>query len=118
MLLRREAFRNQLNAPFRDIELLIVPAMNAAAPTLADLDAAERAPAAIPARLRLTARFAMSGHPTLTLPGGKTNDGSSVGFQIVGRPTEEALILRTGRAFRQATGWHMRHLPIASTVPD
>ena len=86
MQLRREIFRSRLNAVFGGIDLLIVPVMNVAAPTLADLAAAGRAPAAIEARLRFTAPFDMSGHPTLTLPGGATNDGLPVGFQIVGRP--------------------------------
>jgi amidase len=113
MLLHREAFRNQLNALFRNVDLLIVPVMNAAAPTLADLAAAGREPAAIEARLRFTAPFDMSGHPTLTLPGGQTKDGLPVGFQIVGRPMEEALILRAGHAFQQATSWHRRRPPIA-----
>jgi amidase len=113
MLLRREAFRSQLNALFCDIDLLIVPVMNVAAPTLADLAAAGRIPAALEARLRFTAPFDMSGHPTLTLPGGKTNDGLPVGFQIVGRPMEEALILRAGHAFQQATSWHRRRPPIS-----
>jgi amidase len=113
MLLRREAFRGRLNALFRNIDVLIVPVMNVAAPTLADLAAAGRAPAAVEARLRFTAPFDMSGHPTLTLPGGKTNDGLPVGFQIVGRPMEEALILRAGHAFQQATSWHRRRPPIS-----
>jgi amidase len=112
MLLHREAFRNQLNALFRGVDLLIVPVMNAAAPTLAELAAAGREPAAVEARLRFTAPFDMSGHPTLTLPGGKTKDGLPVGFQIVGRPMEEALILRAGHAFQQATGWHRRRPPV------
>ena len=43
MLLRRAAFRGQLDALFCDIDLLIVPVMNVAAPTLADLAAAGRA---------------------------------------------------------------------------
>jgi amidase len=113
MLLRREAFCSQLNALFSGIDLLIVPVMNVAAPTLADLAAAGRAPPAVEARLRFTAPFDMSGHPTLTLPGGKTNDGLPVGFQIVGRPMEEALILRAGHAFQQSTGWHRRRPPIS-----
>jgi amidase len=113
MLLRREAFCSQLNALFSGIDLLIVPVMNVAAPTLADLAAAGRAPPAVEARLRFTAPFDMSGHPTLTLPGGKTNDGLPVGFQIVGRPMEEVLILRAGHAFQQTTGWHRRRPPIS-----
>jgi amidase len=56
------------------------------------------------ARLRFTAPFDMSRHPTLTLPGGQTADG----LQIVGRHMEEALLLRAGHAFQQATEWHRR----------
>jgi amidase len=111
ILLRREVFRGQLNTLFRDIDLLIMPAMNNAAPTLADA-AGGRAPAAIEARLRFTAPFNMSGHPTLTLPGGKTADGLPVGFQIVGRYMEEATVLRAGHAFQQETDWHRRRAPV------
>jgi amidase len=112
ILLRREAFRGQLNALFCDIDLLIVPAMNAAAPTLEEMAPARRTPAAVEARIRLTAPFNMSGHPTITLPGGKTESGLPVGFQIVGRHMEEALILRAGQAFQQATDWHRCRPPI------
>ena len=50
----------------------------------------------------------MSGHPTLTLPGGVTADGVPVGFQIVGRRFDEAAILAAGHAFQQATDFHLR----------
>jgi amidase len=69
---------------------------------------ARRKPAETEARLRFTAPFNMSGNPTLTLPGGKTADGLPVGFQIVGRTGEEAVILRAGHAFQKATDWHTR----------
>ena len=107
---RRQAFRGQLNSLFRDIDLLIMPAMNRAAPTLADV--ARRTPAAVEARMRFTAPFDMSGHPTLTLPGGKTADGLPAGFQIVARHMEEALVLRAGHAFQQVTDWHRRRPPV------
>jgi amidase len=110
--LRRVAFRGQLNALFRDIDLLIMPAMNKSAPSLADLAAAGRTPAVLEARGRFVWPLDMSGHPTLTLPGGKTAEGLPVGFQIVGRQMEEALVLRAGHAFQQETDWHMRRPPI------
>ena len=50
----------------------------------------------------------MSGSPSLTLPGGQTKDGMPIGFQIVGRHLEEALLLRAGHAFQQVTQWHAR----------
>lgn len=105
ILLRRQAFRGQLNSLLRDIDLLIMPAMHRAAPSLADV-----APV-IEASRRFVAPFNMSGHPTLTLPGGETGDGLPVGFQIVGRHMEEALVLRAGHAFQQETDWHRRRPP-------
>ena len=86
--------------------------MNAAAPTLAQLTAAGRAPAAVEARLRFTAPFDMSGHPTLTVPGGMTADGVPVGFQIVGHAFDEAGILAGGHAYQQATDWHLKRPPL------
>jgi amidase len=83
-----------------------------AAPTLAEMTPARRTPAATEARIRFTAPFDMSGHPTLTLPGNKTSDGLPVGFQIVGRHLDEALVLRAGHAFQQATEWHRRRPPL------
>ncbi len=112
ILLRRAAFRGQLNALFRDIDLLIMPAMDRATWTLAALTAAGRTPPALEARLHFTAPFDMSGHPTLTLPGGKTDDGLPIGFQLVGRHMEEALVLRAGHAFQEATDWHRRRPPV------
>jgi amidase len=105
---RRAAFSGRVAALFREIDLLLMPAMNNAAPTLASL--AERAsdPEARHARIRFTAPFDMTGNPSLTLPGGATNEGLPVGFQLVGRHLDEALVLRAGHAFQQATRWHTR----------
>jgi amidase len=63
-------------------------------------------------RPRRALSLGMSGHPTLTLPGGKIANGLPVGFQIVARHMEEALVLRAGYAFQQATDWHKRRPPI------
>jgi len=59
--------------------------------------------------LTFTAPFDMSGSPTITLPGGCTPAGLPVGFQLVGPHLSEAVLLRAGHAFQQATDWHTRH---------
>ncbi len=64
------------------------------------------------ARLRYTAPFDMSGHPTLTLPGGVTSDGVPVGFQIVGRAFDEERVLAAGHVYQQATDWHLKRPPL------
>ena len=99
----------QLAALFREIDLLLMPAMNNAAPTLASMIEYVNDPEARYARIRFTAPFDMSGSPSLTLPGGATEQGLPVGFQIVGRHLDEGLVLRAGHAFQQATQWHRRH---------
>ncbi|HJQ60449.1 MAG TPA: amidase [Vineibacter sp.] len=118
ILLRRAGFTGALARLFADIDLLLMPAMDHAAPTWEQMRArgAQADPAAVraatEARLRFTSPFDMSGSPTLTLPGGRTKAGLPVGFQIVGRHMDEATILRAGHAFQQATDWHRRRPPI------
>jgi amidase len=118
ILQRRAVFSGQVAALFGDIDALLLPAMNSAAPTLATLADQRNDPAARYARVRFTAPFDMSGSPSLTLPGGATTEGLPVGFQLVGRHFDEALLLRAGHAFQQASDWHRRRppLPIGKTV--
>jgi aspartyl-tRNA(Asn)/glutamyl-tRNA(Gln) amidotransferase subunit A len=44
----------------------------------------------------------------LTVPNGFTADGLPSGLQLIGRPYDEATILRIGWAYEQATDWHNR----------
>ena len=105
--LTRARITGQIDQLMATIDLLLLPAMGVAAPSLASMKA--RTPGTIASRLRYTAPLNMTGHPTLTLPGGVTADGVPVGFQIVGRAFDEAGILAAGHAFQQASDWHLRH---------
>jgi len=109
---RRAEFSGRLAALFQEIDVLIVPALNRAGLTLAELSqrAADPSQARF-SRVRFTSPFDMSGSPALVLPGGKTAEGLPVGFQMIGRHLEEALLLRAGHAFQQATDWHRRRPP-------
>jgi amidase len=113
---RRAEFSGRLAALFQEIDVLIVPALNRAGLTLAELSQTVASPSqpaqARYARVRFTSPFDMSGSPALVLPGGKTAEGLPVGFQMVGRHLEEALLLRAGHAFQQATDWHRRRPPV------
>jgi aspartyl-tRNA(Asn)/glutamyl-tRNA(Gln) amidotransferase subunit A len=42
------------------------------------------------------------------LPSGFSRQGLPLAFQIVGRPFDEATVLRAGHAYEQAAGWHRR----------
>ena len=108
---RRLIFSGQVASLFGAVDLVLLPAMNVAAPSLAWMAAAAGDPEARFARLRFTAPLDMSGSPSLTLPGGATGAGLPLGFQIVGRHHDEALILRAGHAYQQETAWHTRRPP-------
>ena len=60
--------------------------------------------------VRNTFPFNATGQPALTTPCGFTSDGMPVGIQIVGKPFDEATVLRIADAYEQATGW-TRHAP-------
>ena len=110
---RRAEFSGRLAALFQEIDVLIVPALNRAGLTLAELSQKVADPSqARFARMRFTSPFDMSGSPALVLPGGKTAAGFPAGFQLIGRHLEEALLLRAGHAFQQATDWHRRRPPL------
>ena len=70
--LTRARVTGELERLLASIDLLLLPAMGVAAPSLAAMKA--RTPQTIASRLRYTAPIDMSGHPTLTLPGGMTAD--------------------------------------------
>lgn len=52
--------------------------------------------------------FNLTGQPALSVPGGFTKNGLPLGLQLVGRPFEEALLLRVAHAYETQTEWHKR----------
>ena len=60
------------------------------------------------ALLRNTEPFNLTGLPALTLPCGFSAKGMPIGMQIVGRPFDEATVLRLGHAYQEVTDWHER----------
>jgi len=61
---------------------------------------------------RYTCPFNMTGHPTITLPGGFVEEGLPIGFQLVAANMNEATLIRAGASFQGVTSWHRQH-PIA-----
>jgi aspartyl-tRNA(Asn)/glutamyl-tRNA(Gln) amidotransferase subunit A len=51
----------------------------------------------------------VTGGPSLALPVGFSGSGLPLGMQIIGRPFDDATVLRVGHAYQQATDWHTRH---------
>lgn len=60
--------------------------------------------------IRNTEPFNLTGLPVLSVPCGFDADGMPIGLSIVGRPFDEARILKVGHAYQRATDWH-KHRP-------
>ncbi|HKL48372.1 MAG TPA: Asp-tRNA(Asn)/Glu-tRNA(Gln) amidotransferase subunit GatA, partial [Desulfuromonadales bacterium] len=54
----------------------------------------------------------LAGTCGLSLPCGVSDDGLPIGMQLIGKPFDEATILRAGYSFEQATDWHMKKADI------
>ncbi len=59
--------------------------------------------------LRNTAAANQLGLCSISLPCGFTRGGLPVGLMLIGRPFEEAGLLRLARAYESAAGWVGRH---------
>jgi aspartyl-tRNA(Asn)/glutamyl-tRNA(Gln) amidotransferase subunit A len=94
------ARRDVLLAPSTPI---VAPALDERQVTLGDGPADVRA-----ALLRFTRPFNLSGHPACSLPCGFSAGGLPIGLQIVGRPFDEATVLRAADAFQRLTDFHQR----------
>lgn len=112
ILLRRMEFRGRVNALFGTMDLLLTPVQPFAPLTLADIQSLGAQPALIAKLQRYTCPFDMTGHPTITLPGGFTAQGLPMGFQLVAPHLGEAPLVRAGAAFQSVTSWHRQH-PLA-----
>ena len=107
-LIERDKFKGRLVRVFGEVDLVLVPAMYLANPTFERMNKLAE-PKELAMLLRFTAPFDVSGSPTITLPCGFTEGGLPVAFQLVGPHLSEALLLRAGHAYQQATAWHSMH---------
>ena len=110
ILLRRMDLRGRFAALFGGhVDLLLIPVQPMASPTVAAMRTLGEDPALVSALLRCTCPFDLTGHPTITLPGGFTTAGMPIAFQLVAANMDETTLLRAGAAFQAVTAWHRRH---------
>ncbi len=58
-----------------------------------------------------TIPFNVTGHPAMSVPIGLTASRLPLSVQVVGRPFDEAMVLRVGRAIEQLSAWESVALP-------
>lgn len=92
------------------VDVLVIPTTpDPAARIEGDASQGARAALALSVRYtRCTNPFNLLGFPALSIPCGLSRDGLPIGLQIVGRPFDDATVLRVGHAYQQLTDWHKR----------
>ena len=108
ILLQRADHTGRLNAVLGQVDVLLMPAMPFAAPSIQRIANLRQEPGYRKRLSRYTAPTDLSGHPTLTFPAGNTTDQHPVAAQLVGAHLGEAQLIRMGRAFQASTQWHTR----------
>lgn len=95
----------------RELDLLLTPAAPFTAPVIGEPISREPKEA----WNRCLVPFNLTGQPALSVPCGFDPDGLPIGLQLIGRPFEEATVLRAARAWERETDWSTRHpAPFAS----
>lgn len=120
-LRRRVVLRAQFAELFQQIDALLVPAQAFAPLSLETIRILGEQPELILKLQRFTAPFDMTGDPTITLPGGFSEGGLPIAFQLIAGPLGELKLIRAARAFQATTNWHRRHpnselLPLSISV--
>ena len=87
---------------FEKIDVLVTPTTSILAPTLPE----SRGWMARGQLLGFTQLFNVLGQPAVSVPCGFSRNGLPVGLQLVGRPFEEATLLRLAHAYEQQAGWY------------
>lgn len=108
LLLRRAEFSGRVNAVFQTVDLVLAPATAESALTMQRMTEFGTDAELFAGTLRYTCPFDLSGHPTITMPGGFAKPVAPVAFQFIAPHFGEANLVRAGWAYQCATDWHKR----------
>jgi len=90
---------------FSQVDLLVVPGTTVDAPPIESEEVAigpDRILNVRSALTRFTRYFNLAGNPVLCVPCGFSNQRLPVGMQVIGRPFDEATLLKAGHLFQKA----------------
>lgn len=104
----------------RELFAAVAQAMEGCDLLLTAAQPAEAPPITVPGKwtsfevANFTIPFNLTGQPALSLCSGYGENGLPVGAQLIGRPFEDATVLRAGHAYEQATTWRARRPALAA----
>jgi aspartyl-tRNA(Asn)/glutamyl-tRNA(Gln) amidotransferase subunit A len=96
-------------AAIGDIDAILAPVSQTAAPTIAETDAGggPGAEAVIQAMTRFMRPVNYLGLPALVVPAGRSASGLPIGLQLIGRPFGDETLVALGSAFQAKTAHHL-----------
>jgi len=115
LALRARMVKAYVQATMADADLVHLPAVTIPVPTIAETTTADpsRISTVLGALTHATRGINFLGLPAASVPMGFTSNGLPAGFQLVGRPFSEGVILRAADAYQRVTDWHRRHPGLA-----
>jgi aspartyl-tRNA(Asn)/glutamyl-tRNA(Gln) amidotransferase subunit A len=105
----RAGYREAFEEALASVHVLAMPSLPIVAPKIDEGEVAigkVREDVRL-ALLRLTRPGNLTGLPAISIPCGFSEDRLPVGLQLMGRPHDEATLLRVAYAYEQATPWHL-----------
>ena len=107
----RMYFRKAVAAIMANVDVFITPTSTTPPEKIADMDMAKRM-----LGVSYTGMWNLIGLPALAVPCGFSSSGLPLSMQIVGKPFDEATVLRVGDAYQRAVDWQLQVPPIAQAV--
>jgi aspartyl-tRNA(Asn)/glutamyl-tRNA(Gln) amidotransferase subunit A len=105
----RTLVRREFAAAFARVDLIVAPTT----PNVAFKHGEKEDPLSMYLNDVFTIPGNLSGIPGVSVPCGFSVAGLPIGLQILGRPLDEARVLRAAFAYEQATEWRARHPELA-----
>jgi aspartyl-tRNA(Asn)/glutamyl-tRNA(Gln) amidotransferase subunit A len=104
----RTLVRRDFQQAFQRVDLIVAPTT----PNVAFKFGEKEDPLQMYLNDALTIPVNLSGLPGISVPAGFTLAGLPIGLQLIGRPFDEATLLRAAWAYEQATDWRLRKPPL------
>jgi aspartyl-tRNA(Asn)/glutamyl-tRNA(Gln) amidotransferase subunit A len=107
----RAYFKKAVATAMADVDVLVTPTATTPAEKISEMDMQRRllGPS-------FTGMWNLIGLPALAVPCGFSSTGLPLSMQIVGKPFDEATVLRAGDAYQRLVDWQLRVPPIAMQV--
>lgn len=105
----RSLIKQEFQRLFDDVDVIISPTVPTVA-VPADLDSISWRSgveeSVTMAYIRFTVPGDLTGMPAISLPCGFSSEGLPIGMQIMGRPLDEAVLLKLASCYESMTSWH------------